>query len=138
MSPEMPIDEPQVEAAPPKAAWYTLPRERHLGCFSMRLALALAFVALSYAAAALELEHGTFVFDDETPVPPVVMALEQCGAEANGYATREVFAGGFMFALRCPGNNENLMQTLIFADAQDGTGARLLHFRGPDDIRDPT
>ena len=64
------------------------------------------------------------------------MALEECGAEEQPFATRKPFAGGFLFAIQCPGNNENFMETLIFAQSEDGSGARLLRFHGPGDIRD--
>ncbi len=84
----------------------------------------------------MELEDGTVLFDDETPVPSSVLSLEQCGAEPEGYATRRPFAGGFLFTLKCPGNNENHMQTLILADSEAGAGARLLHFHGPGNTRD--
>jgi hypothetical protein len=101
----------------------------------MRLAATLAFVVSSWGPA-MAAEDSAFVFDDKTPVPEAVMALERCDAEPDGFATRRAFAGGFVFTLRCPGNNENFMQTLIFADAEDGTGARLLTFCGPGNIRD--
>lgn len=82
------------------------------------------------AAAATELDDGTFLFDEAAPVPPAVVAQEQCGAEESGFATRRPFAGGFVFTLRCPGNNENFVQTLIFATDENGTDAHLLFFPG--------
>lgn len=89
-----------------------------------------------FATAAFELEDGTFIFDEETPVPAAVMAIEDCGADENTFATRDPFAGGFLFAIQCPGNNENSMQTLIFAKTEDGAEAYALRFYGPDHIRD--
>jgi len=101
-----------------------------------RSAVCLAVTLLSSAAAAMELEDGTFLFDAATPVPPAVMALQDCGANDRTFASRRPFADGFLFAIQCPGNNENSVQTLIFAEAEDGTGARLLFFAGPGDRRE--
>jgi hypothetical protein len=44
------------------------------------------------------------------------------------YVTRRPFAGGFVFAWRCPGNNANYMQALVFAPREDGTNAKRLSF----------
>lgn len=96
-----------------------------------RATVFLATGLISFAAAAAELEDGTFLFDTGTPVPAGVLALEECGAEDNPFATRQPFAGGFVFAIQCPGNNENFNQTLVFADNAQGSGARLLRFPGP-------
>jgi hypothetical protein len=93
-------------------------------------------LTLPFAAAAFELEDGTFIFDKEDPVPAEVMAIQDCGADENTFATRDSFAGGFLFAIQCPGNNENSMQTLIFAKTEDGAGAYALWFYGLDHIRD--
>jgi len=96
-----------------------------------RATIFLATGLISFAAAATELEDGTFLFDTDTPVPADVLALVECGAEDEPFATRQPFAGGFVFALQCPGNNENFNQTLVFADNAQGGGARLLRFPGP-------
>jgi hypothetical protein len=101
-----------------------------------RFSVCLALLLSPSTIAALELDDGTFLFDEETPVPAAVMSLEDCGANARSFASRQPFADGFLFAIQCPGNNENSMQTLIFADAEDGTGAHPLRFYGPDDRRD--
>ena len=98
--------------------------------------LAVLVASLVPLAAAAEVGNNRFTFDEDTPVPAVVMALQDCGADERTHAWRQPFAGGFLFAIRCPGNNENSMQTLIFAEAEHGTGAHLLRFYGPDDIKD--
>jgi hypothetical protein len=96
-----------------------------------RAAICLTASLVSFAAAATELEDGTFLFDADSPLPSDVLALEECGAEETPFATRQPFAGGFVFTIRCPGNNANYMQTLIFAEDEGGKGARLLRFPQP-------
>lgn len=91
--------------------------------------LALALTAAP--AAGQQLDDGTFLFSADVPVPAAVLAQETCGADDGAYATRRPFAGGFVFTIKCPGNNENIMQTLIFARSEDGAGATLLRFPGP-------
>ena len=96
-----------------------------------RAAVFLAATLFTFTAAAIELEDGTLLFDEETPVPAQVFALETCGADEHGMATRRPFAGGFLFAFQCPGNNENSVQTLIFAGDESGTDAHLMVFPLP-------
>ena len=96
-----------------------------------RAAICLTASLVSFAAAATELEDGTFLFDADSPLPSDVLALEECGAEEDPFATRQPFAGGFVFTIRCPGNNANYMQTLIFAEDEEGKGAGLLRFPQP-------
>jgi hypothetical protein len=50
-------------------------------------------LTLPFAAAAFELEDGTFIFDKEDPAPAAVMAIQDCGADENTFATRDSFAG---------------------------------------------
>ena len=45
--------------------------------------------------------------------------------------TRRPFAGGYVFAWRCPGNHANYIQALVFAADPQGRDARLLSFPGP-------
>jgi hypothetical protein len=107
-----------------------------VGASMHRAALLPATALISFAAVASELDDGTVVFDAETPAPPGVLSLVECGTEDSPYVTGQPFAHGFVFAIQCPGNNENFVQTLIFAADQQGNGARLLRFRGPGQRRD--
>ena len=102
-----------------------------VGAAMRRAAICLTASLVSFAAAATELEDGTFLFDADSPLPSDVLALEECGAEEDPFATRQPFAGGFVFTIRCPGNNANYMQTLIFAEDEEGKGAGLLRFPQP-------
>jgi hypothetical protein len=72
-----------------------------------------------------------FYFDEATPVPAAVLALQDCGADERTPAHRRPFAGGFIFLVKCASNNENFIETLIFAEQEDGTAAHLLLFPGP-------
>ncbi len=98
-----------------------------------RLDLTSTVVAVALSAASLAAQSAVigddFYFDETTPLPASVRALEECGT--SGQAHRKRFAGGFVFALQCAGNNENYVETLIYAKTEDGTGARLLRFPGP-------
>jgi hypothetical protein len=49
---------------------------------------------------------GDFYFDETTP--KAVLALQDCGADENTPAHRKPFAGGYVFAIKCASNNENL------------------------------
>jgi hypothetical protein len=64
---------------------------------------------------------------DRKDIPKAVAAEVDCGTDPD-YATRRPFAGGFVFAWRCPGNNANYMQALVFAPREDGSGAKRLSF----------
>jgi hypothetical protein len=112
-----------------RQSWHLMRR-----CRAAVARLALGIFATE--AVAIQLENGTFLFDAETPIPSQVFALVDCGADERSFASRQPFAGGFLFAIQCPGNNENFMQTLIFAAGEDGAGAYPLRFYGPDDIKD--
>lgn len=63
-------------------------------------------------------------------VPKSVAEKVTCGGPDDGM-TRRPFAGGFVFAARCPGNHANYIQTLFFAEDEQGTNARLLLFPRP-------
>lgn len=91
----------------------------------------LIAVSLQSANAGTQLDDGTFLYDAQTPFPESLMALETCGAQPEAFATRRPFAGGFVFSVKCPGNNENFMEALFFASDESGTGGRLLRFHGP-------
>ncbi len=67
---------------------------------------------------------------DAKGVPASVKQQVDCGTDADD-VTRRPFAGGFIFAWRCPGNHANQIQALVFAKDQDGAGARLLKFPTP-------
>jgi hypothetical protein len=96
-----------------------------------RFVLYVAILLGPSVAAAIELEDGTFLFDEETQMPPAVMAAQECSDDEDISGTRRPFAGGFIFAIRCASNNENSNQTLIFAKDAQGNGARRLLFPGP-------
>jgi hypothetical protein len=61
-------------------------------------------------------------------IPAMVRAQADCDVEEGAYASRRRFAGGVVFALKCPGNNQNWIQTLVFATDDKGTNARSLRF----------
>jgi len=77
------------------------------------------------------LADGTVVHIDTLPVP--IAALSECHDPANPGLTRRPFAGGVVFAARCPGNNANSVEELIWARDADGNDARLLSFPSPDE-----
>ena len=81
-----------------------------LGC---RLA-ALARCLIAGQAGAVDAD-GDVYFDEATPTPAAVLALQDCDADAKTPAHRKPFAGGFVFAIQCPSNNENFMEALIFS-----------------------
>ena len=61
-------------------------------------------------------------------IPPPVKAATWCAEEGPGFATRRRFAGYIIFAVQCPGNNQNYMNALVVAGDEEGNGARLLTF----------
>ncbi len=91
---------------------------------------ALAFCLLAGQAKAVDAD-GDFYFDETTPTPAAVLALQGCDADAKTPAHRKPFAGGFVFAVQCPSNNENFMEALIFSEQEDGSGGWALKFPGP-------
>lgn len=74
---------------------------------------------------------GDFYFDETTPTPKAVLALQDCDADEKTAAHRKPFADGFIFAVQCASNNENFMETLIFSEQEDGSGGWLLKFPRP-------
>jgi hypothetical protein len=74
---------------------------------------------------------GEFYFDETTPTPAAVLALQNCGADERTAAHRRPFAGGFVFAIQCASNNENFVETLVFAEQADGTGGCCSNSRCP-------
>ncbi len=95
------------------------------------LVLALAAMVMAGAPARASDGEDMFVFDETNPLPEPVAAQSSCFEDGPGFATRRPFAGGFVFAIQCPGNNENFIQALVFATAEDGADARLLTFPVP-------
>lgn len=63
-------------------------------------------------------------------VPASVAAQVACGTNPDD-VMRRPFAGGFIFAWKCPSNHANWISALVFATDEDGAGARLLRFPGP-------
>jgi hypothetical protein len=76
--------------------------------------------------------NGVFYFDQSTPTPAIVLSVQDCDASESTPAHRRAFAGGFMFAIKCASNNENFVETLIFGERVDGTGAVLIEFPLPE------
>jgi len=97
----------------------------------LRLSVCLTILLIPSVAAAIAMDDGTTLFDEETPLPATVMALQGCSDDENIFASRRPFAGGFIFAIKCASNNENFNQTLVFAGDAQGKDARLLLFPGP-------
>jgi hypothetical protein len=67
---------------------------------------------------------------DLKDVPKSVAEKVTCGGPDDGM-TRRLFAGGIVFAARCPGNHANYIQALVYARDEQGTEARLLMFLRP-------
>jgi hypothetical protein len=88
---------------------------------------ALVLCLLPGPARAVDVD-GDFYFDETTPTPKAVLALQDCDADEKTAAHRKPFAGGFIFAIQCPSNNENFIETLIFSEHEDGSGGWLLKF----------
>jgi hypothetical protein len=67
----------------------------------------------------------------DVPLPEAVAAQTECADDGQPYPTRRPFAGGYVFAIRCPGNNANYIQALVRAADETGADARLLLFPAP-------
>lgn len=93
----------------------------------MTLRTAFSFLLLFGIAAAAQAQSGDTAIIDRKDIPPAVTAQVRCGAEPDSI-TRRPFAGGFVFAWVCPGNNANYIQALVFATSESGEGATLLRF----------
>jgi hypothetical protein len=85
-------------------------------------------VLLVFACAAARAEGADIVAHSD--IPAAVMAAVQCD-DTGQDMLREPFAGGVLFRWQCPGSSANLIQALVFADDNDGRGARLLKFPRP-------
>jgi hypothetical protein len=101
-----------------------------MGRHGFRLRCLLAALGLALFAGEVQAVDvdGDFYFDETTPTPKAVLALQDCGADENTPAHRKSFAGGYIFAIKCASNNENFIETLIFSEHEDGTGGWLLKF----------
>ena len=66
---------------------------------------------------------------DPKEVPASVAEQVACGTDPDD-VTRRPFAGGFVFAWKCASNHANWITALVYADTEDGGGARLLRFPG--------
>ena len=95
--------------------------------FLVAMLMAVALIAPAHAQKSGAQEHDLL---DKTNVPATVAAQIPCGTEAD-FVTRRPFAGGFVFAWQCAGNNANFIQALVFAPSADGAGARLMRFPTP-------
>lgn len=99
----------------------------------MRLASALPALCLTAATSAAQTPDVAIV--DRKAIPSAVTAQVQCGTEPDSI-TRRPFADGVVFAWRCPGNNSNEVEALVYAPKADGNGAALLRFPQPG-FKDP-
>ena len=90
--------------------------------------LATVCFVLCGATASAQTENTTII--DRKDIPLAVAAQVTCGTEPESI-TRRPFAGGFVFGWRCPGNNANSIQALVFAASESGDGATLLRFPPP-------
>jgi|GEM_PF-1453755 len=93
----------------------------------MTLRSAFHFVLLLGIAASAHAQSDDTAIIDRKDIPPAVAAQVACGTEPENI-TRRPFAGGFVFAWSCPGNNANFIQALVFAKTESGEGATLLRF----------
>jgi hypothetical protein len=100
---------------------YRMIRRLHVAVFA-------AAVLTGGSAAA---QDEVFLFDQDNAMPERVRALMACEYDPGDFGTRRPFANGFVFASRCPGNNENEIQSLVYAVSEDGAIARLLRFPHP-------
>ncbi|WP_147413717.1 hypothetical protein [Pseudorhodoplanes sinuspersici] len=96
----------------------------------MALRTAFSFLLLLGIAAPAHAQSGDTAIIDRKDIPPAVTAQVTCGTEPESI-TRRPFAGGFVFAWVCPGNNANYIQALVFARNESGEGATLLRFPQP-------
>ena len=93
----------------------------------MTLRAAFSFMSLLGAASAAQAQSGDTAIIDRKDIPAAVTAQVTCGTEPSSI-TRRPFAGGYVFAWVCPGNNANYIQALVFAKRESGEGATLLRF----------
>jgi len=91
------------------------------------------FALMLFAAAPVFADEigDVFYFDDTNPPPEAVMAATWCDGFGDGGITRRPFAGGFVFAVRCPGNNANYIEALVFSATEDGSAPTLMTFPLP-------
>ena len=92
----------------------------------MTLRFAFSFLLL-FGIAVAHAQSGDTTIIDRKDIPSAVSAQVACGTEPENI-TRRPFAGGFVFAWVCPGNNANYIQALVFATNESGEGAALLRF----------
>jgi hypothetical protein len=95
-----------------------------------RLRCAMLATALLSGAVAVAQDE-VFIFDQDDPMPERVRALMACDYDPGDFGSRRPFADGFIFATRCPSNNENEIQSLVYAVSEQGAIARLLRFPHP-------
>ncbi len=94
-----------------------------------RLPLCLLVAAVALAAPAFAAEDASEIVLDF--VPPPVAEATWCAADGPEFATRRVFAGHVIFAVECPGNNQNFVEALVAADDENGANARAIVFPTP-------
>lgn len=95
-------------------------------------AIVLSVLLTGVAAADDEFNYG------EKPPPKTVLAMAGCPDDAWPYSTRRPFDGGFVFAVRCPGNVASYVEALVWVSDKNGKGARLLLTTEVFDVADGT
>jgi hypothetical protein len=91
---------------------------------------AILAIVLAAAAPVSALAQDDADLLDEKDVPEAVQQQVDCGGPP-GVLSRRAFAGGYVFALACPGNHANQMHALVFARDKDGRGSNLIRFPTP-------
>jgi hypothetical protein len=97
---------------------------RNRGIVSTAVSMAL----LILSPAVLHAQATDAVIVSAADIPASVKAQADCDVEEGAHASRRMFAGGTVFALKCPGNNQNWIQALVFADDDKGANAYSLRF----------
>jgi len=95
-----------------------------------RFLIAVMLVASSGLGAQVQAQVSDVQSLDKQDVPRAVAEQVTCdGPDID--MMRRAFAGGIVFTARCPGNNANYIQSLVYATDAQGTKARLLMFPRP-------
>jgi hypothetical protein len=107
----------------------------HGAAFTLCVLVVLALmpgIASDSIASAQEQNTGEAV--GRRDIPAAVRAEVDCGTTPD-FITRHVFGNGYLFSWDCASNHANSMQALVYADRRDGSGARLIRFPRPGDMR---
>ena len=69
-------------------------------CLAARFCLLCAALVPSFSPSGAGEVDADFYFDETTPTPAAVLALQDCDADVRTPAHRKPFAGGFVFAVQ--------------------------------------